>query len=415
LNLLFAWRYFKSKKSTNAINIIAWISVLAIVVGTASLIVLLSVFNGFEDLVKSLYASFYTDIKISPKRGKTLILTHAQLQKIKSVSGVKDYSLVAEEKALIQNGDLQTIVYMKGVDDRYEKVTEVASHVKRGSFKTGTADAPLAVLGIGIENALQVESDKAILPLTVYLPKKGVPVSEGSVKSIGNTDPLQSLSTDNVHTSGAFIIQQDFDNKYIITNLDFLKRMLNLQADEYGAAEIILNNSNDDDKVKQQLKLLLGENYVVQTRYEQNKSLYSIMQVEKWVIYAILSLILVVAAFTMIGALTMLVLEKQKDIQLLKAIGSDNKRIQSIFLNEGILLAGIGGILGVLLAVLICWLQVKYKLIALQGGTFVIDHYPVKISAIDILLVLCTVMIVALIASWFPARKAALQPIELKT
>ena len=139
------------------------------------------------------------------------------------------------------------------------------------------------------------------------------------------------------------------------------------------------------------------------------------MQVEKWVIYAILSLILVVAAFTMIGALTMLVLEKQKDIQLLKAIGSNNQRIQSIFLNEGIMLAGIGGILGVLLAVLICWLQVKYKLIALQGGTFVIDHYPVKISAVDILLVLCTVMIVALIASWFPARKAALQPIELKT
>ena len=139
------------------------------------------------------------------------------------------------------------------------------------------------------------------------------------------------------------------------------------------------------------------------------------MQVEKWVIYAVLSLILVVAAFTMIGALTMLVLEKQKDIQLLKAIGSNNQRIQSIFLNEGIMLAGIGGILGVLLAVLICWLQVKYKLIALQGGTFVIDHYPVKISAVDILLVLCTVMIVALIASWFPARKAALQPIELKT
>jgi lipoprotein-releasing system permease protein len=141
--------------------------------------------------------------------------------------------------------------------------------------------------------------------------------------------------------------------------------MLNLQPDEYGAAEIILNNSDDDKKVKQQLMLLLGDNYIVQTRYEQNKSLYSIMQVEKWVIYAILSLILVVAAFTMIGALTMLVLEKQKDIQLLKAIGSNNQRIQSIFLNEGIMLAGIGGILGVLLAVLICWLQVKYKLIAL--------------------------------------------------
>ncbi|MBE7173990.1 MAG: ABC transporter permease [Williamsia sp.] len=405
--LTFAWRYFKAKKSTSAINIIAWVSVLAITVGTASLIILLSVFNGFEDLVKSLYADFYTDLKVVPAEGKTVRFSDAQLKHLAEMPQIKAFSMVVEEKALLQNGELKANVSMKGVDTRYGKVAGLPDRIVKGAFNLGTPDKPAMVLGTGVESAMGTQADRAIEPLTVYLPKRGV--------SIDANDPLQSLSASNVNTSGTFAIQQDFDNKYVITNLAFLKRMLNLQWDEYGGIEIRLNNPGRDYFVKRLLDVYFGNGYVVQTRYEQNRSLYSVMNLEKWVIYAILSLILVVAAFTMIGALTMLVLEKQKDIQILKALGTSNYLIQKIFLSEGILLGAVGGGMGILLAIIACKLQVTYKLVKLQGSSFLIDYYPVKLIATDFLLVLGTVITVAWIASWLPARKASLQPIELRS
>ncbi len=405
--LTFAWRYFKAKKSTNAINIIAWVSVLAIATGTAALIILLSVFNGFEDLVKSLYANFYTDIRIAPANGKTISFSAQQLNRLKALTEISAYSLVMEEKALLQNGEFQSIIYLKGVDEAYGKVTGVARSIVRGRFELGTADTPAAVLGAGIENAIGVQADRALVPLTIYLPKREI--------NTELADPLQSLSADNINTSGTFVIQQDFDNKYVITNLGFVKRMLNLKSDEFGAVEISLQDPGNDQSAKKEIAKIFGSSYQIQTRYEQNKSLYAVMRLEKWVIYGILSLILVVAAFTMIGALTMLVLEKQKDIQLLKALGTGNALIQKIFLSEGILLATVGGGLGVLLAILICWLQVHYKLVKLQGSSFLIDHYPVKMVVGDFVLVLITVLTVAWIASWFPSRKASLQPIELRS
>ncbi len=408
MNFLFAWRYFKAKKSTNAINVIAWVSIAAIIIGSASLILVLSVFNGFEGLVKSLYSSFYTDLKISPITGKTITLTSDQLKKLSGINEVQGYSLIAEDKAFLQNGELQSIVYLKGVDDNYKKITALPDKVVRGKFELGNADYPDIVLGAGIENALELETEKNIIPLSVYLFKK--------TSKLENADPMQSVSNENINTSGTFIIQQEFDNKYAFTNLAFMKRMLGLNADEYSAVEIALKNSQQADIVKAQLQKIFGDNnYNVQTRYEQNQSLYSVMRTEKWVIYCLLSMILVVSAFNMIGALTMLVLEKQKDINVLKALGANNNYIQRIFLSEGILLAVLGGVAGILLAVIICWLQVKYKLVALEGGSFLIDYYPVKLVASDFLLVFFTVLIVALIASWFPSRKAALQQIELRS
>ncbi|MEJ7737864.1 MAG: FtsX-like permease family protein [Chitinophagaceae bacterium] len=405
--LTFAWRYFKAKKSTNAINIIAWVSVLAIAVGTASLIILLSVFNGFEDLVKSLYADFYTDLKITPAKGKSVRFNSSQTQILKSLPEIQAYSFVMEEKALIQNGELQSIIYLKGVDGQYANVAGVPARMLKGKFLLGNADTPAAVLGAGIENALGIQSDRALSPLTVYLPRRGI--------SIDVNDPLQSLSADHISTTGTFAIQQDFDNKYAITNLAFVKRSLNLRADEYGGVEIKLKDASQDQSVKRKLLTVYGAAFDIQTRYEQNKSLYAVMQLEKWVIYAILSLILIVAAFTMIGALTMLVLEKGKDIQVLKAMGTNDNLVQKIFLSEGILLAVIGGALGVTIAILICWLQVNYKLVKLQGSSFLIDYYPVKMVATDFMLVLFTVFLVAWMASWFPARRASLQPIELRS
>jgi lipoprotein-releasing system permease protein len=407
LNFLFAWRYFNAKKTTNAINIIAWISVVAIAVGSAALIVLLSVFNGFEDLVKSLYANFYTDLRIVPSNGKTFLLTDAQQKKIAGWPGIKKMAFTIEERALLQNGEYQQLVLIKGVDSNYRQVNGVAGSMAYGSYNIGSADKPAAVLGVGVENSLGIQSDRAILPMTVYLPKKGIHASV--------TDPLQSLSADNIFASGSFAIQQDFDNNYAITHIDFVKRMMGLPPNEYGAVEIALSNIKEEANVQQSLQDWLGNGYRVETRYQQNKSLYSTMRGEKWFIFILLSFILVVAAFTMIGALTMLVLEKQKDIQILKAMGGYQLLIQKIFLSEGLLLATIGGALGILLSFFIGFLQIKFGIIKLPGSTFIIDRYPIKFVWTDILLVLTTVFTIALLASWFPSRKASLEPIELRS
>lgn len=407
MNLLFAWRYFKAKKSTNAINIISWVSVVAIVLITAAFIILLSVFNGFEGLVKSLYSTFYADLRIVPKDAKSITVTPLQFSKMKVIYNIQAFSKIVEEKTLLQNGEIQTIVYLKGVDDEYQNVTGVSQKLIRGQFKLGDTDNALVVLGSGIENALSVISDRNLYPLTAYLFKRGV--------NINVVDPYQTFSAENIATSGTFFIQQDIDNKYAITNIGFMKQMLAMAPDEYGSIEISLRDNGKVDETKTELSKIFGDDYIIESRYEQNKSLYSVMNLEKWAIYGILTLMLIVAAFTMIGALTMLVLEKQKDIQILKALGADNRRVRRIFLTEGILLAGMGAIAGLTLAVIICWAQVKYKLIRIEGGTFLIDHYPVELRLSDFLLVMVTVMLIAFLASWFPARKAALQPVELKS
>ena len=404
MTLLFAWRYFKAKKTTNAVNLIAWISILAIAIGAAALILVLSVFNGFEDLVKSLYADFYTDIRIAPARSKFLTLTANQLQQIKGVSGVGQISTNVEEKAVLVNGDLQSIVFLKGVDSSYTQVCGLSTHVYKGKFNTGTVDEPLLITGAGIENAVAIQPGINITPLTVYLP---------NIKNTNNSG-LDALNSYNANVSGSFILQQEFDNKYVITNINFVKYMLDLAVDQYTAVEVSVNN-NKPDEVQQRLQTLLGNNFKVETRYQQNKGLYSIMQVEKWVIYGILSLILIVAAFNMIGALTMLVLEKQKDISVLKAMGANDNYIQKIFLREGFLLAAIGGGSGMILATAICALQIKYKLVKLTGGSFIIDYYPVKMMLGDFVLVVVTIMLISVYASSIPAKKAAKEQFSLKS
>lgn len=410
MNFLFAWRYFKARKTTNAINIIAWISIVAIIIGTASLILVLSVFNGFEGLVKSLYSSFYPELKISPATGKHLTLTEDQINAIRGTKGIKNISLVVEERAFLQNKNDsgiigESMIYIKGVDESYAAVTKVPEHVVEGTYDVGDEENPLLVLGSGIENAVGIRSDRNVRPLTLYMPKKG---------GADLSDPLQSLSEELVNTSGSFIIQQDFDNKYVLSNLAFIKKMLGLKNNEYGAVEIATDPTANINAIEDDLKKLMGSNYLVQNRFEQNASLYTVMRIEKWFIYAILSLILTVAAFNMVGALTMLVLEKKQDISVLKALGADKKLIQRIFLTEGMLLALIGGGSGMLLAFIMGTLQKKYHFIPLQGSTFMIDYFPVKMVLTDFILVGCTVFVIALLASWLPARKAALQQLNLR-
>lgn len=406
LNFLFAWRYFKAKKTTNAINIISWISMVAIMVGTAALILVLSVFNGFEGLVKSLYSSFYPDLKIVPASGKQVVLTPAQLQKLRAVNGVRAVSLVVEEKALLLNGDAQSNAYIKGVDSNYTAVTGVKEHIIRGAFDVGDAEHPKLVLGGGIENALGVQSDRSLDPITIYT---------GRLGNVDVQDPLKNVSRGDVQAAGAFVIQQDFDNKYVLSNISFVKSLLGMEADNYSAAEVAVTRGADIGDVQKAVAAALDKQYVVQTRYEQNQSLYSVMRTEKWFIYAILSLILIVAAFNMIGALTMLVLEKQADISVLHALGGTRAFIQKIFLSEGLLLAFIGGGTGMLLALVIALLQQKFHLIHLQGNSFLIDYFPVSLHLADFILVGATVVVIAAIASWIPARKAAQRQFMLRS
>ncbi len=406
MNLLFAWRYFRAKKSTNAINIIAWVSMSAIIVGATSLILVLSVFNGFEDLVKSLYTSFYPDIKVSAATGKTITLTPQQLEKLTHIPGVHALSLVAQDRGILENGGNKQPAYLKGVDSNFLKVSGVGSKIEHGKFDVGSADQPLGVLGSGIEYTLGVQADRELLPLGVYLFRRSSDFS---------ADPMHSFNHEGMVTAGTFRIQSEFDDNYVITNIGFMKRMLGLGPDEYTAAELSVDDPARTIPVSQLITQTLGSAYLIQTRYQQNQSLYNVMSTEKWVIYVVLTLILAVAAFNMVGALTMLVWEKQKDIHVLKALGASDSLIRRIFLSEGLLLALMGGLTGIVLAVIICALQVKYKLIPIQGGSFLIDYYPVKLVATDFLLVLSTIIIVALLASWLPARKAAAQPISLKS
>ena len=403
--LKFAWRYFKAKKSTNAINVISWVSVIAIVFGTAALIVILSAFNGFESLVKSLYASFYPDINISATKGKLITLSQKQLDQLRGINEIETFSLVAEEKALIQNGPLQTVVHIKGVDNKYSKVAGLAEHMYRGEFELGTEDQPGLVFGVGVEQALGLSSHQAISPVSIYLPKK---------TAIAVADPLQSLAMSLGNPRGSFAIETEFDNKYVITNLDFIRSYVGYRQDQYSAVEIKLKPNVSASSVVPTLGSLLGEGYLVEDRYQQNKMLYNTIRLEKLAIYGIFSLILIVAAFNMLGALSMLVLEKKKDIQVLKAMGADQKLIQQIFLAEGMLLSFIGAIGGMCIALILYYLQTQYKLVPLQGDTFLIDYYPVKLSLSDFLLVGITVLAIGILASWIPSKKAAAQVMELR-
>jgi lipoprotein-releasing system permease protein len=400
----FAYRYLRAKKSANAINIISWVCVAAIAVGTAAMVIIMSVFNGFEDMVKSLYGTFYADIRIIPASGKFFMLSDEQLQKISSVSNVSNATPVLEEKAILQNGKEQSIISLKGVNEQYGEVARVSHAVIKGRFDVGTAGQPSLVLGAGVEIALQLDAVKAVIPVTVYLPKQ----TRTSALSQDN------LSIANIAPSGTFAIQDEFNNKYAFTNIHFMNEYLDLPAGTYSAAEVFLQKGTNENEVKQQIQLILGKAYKAETRYEQNKVLYAAMQLEKWLIFAVLSLIMVIFSFTVVSTLSMLVIEKQKDISVLKSMGAGNVFIKKVFLSQGFFLSGIGVSGGLIIALLVCYLQMKYKIIKLAGSSFLIDYYPVKILPSDLIVIVLTVVLITLIAALLPASKAANRAIELK-
>lgn len=406
MNFLFAWRYFKAKKSTNVINIIAWISIVAIAVGSAALILVLSVFNGFEGLVKSMYGDFYPDLRVSAMHGKYIRPTAQQLSQLRQIKGVTGFSLTLEAKALLVNGDQQSIVYLEGVDSNYQKVVAVYKHiVENGKYELGTKDNPSIVLGSGVANAVNANPILAD-PLTVFFPNRN---------STDFSNLQNATYSFEIQEAGIFKIQEDFDNKYAFTNTGFIRYMVDLPDSDYSAIEIKTNPNRNIEDIQSRVRSVFGGSCKVETRFQQNQSLFSVMQMEKWIIYIILSIILVIAAFNMVGALTMLILEKQKDIAVLKAMGATSSFIQRVFLSEGFLLAAIGGVAGMFIAYVVCYIQLKYHVIKLEGGSFVVDYYPVTMSVSDFIMVGFTIFIVAVLASWIPARKAALKEFSLKS
>lgn len=396
LSLFFSWRYFKSKKRVHAIQIINRISAIAIAFAVAALVIVLSAFNGFEKMVKDLYADFYADIKVKPQKGKTFQLSSDKINQIKQLANIKNLCLEVEEKGVLVNGDYQTIAHLKGVDEQYVAMANIKQHIVRGNYDIGTADKPFFVCGAGIENALALDVVSALQPCTIYTPNK-------EAKQLNTTEALQSF---NIRPKGSFIIQQEFDNKYIITHVSFLKYLLHFKPDEYSYVEIQLKDASRNAETKTQLMALLGNGFCVETRYEQNKDLFSVMALEKWFIYAILTLIIVIASFNMIGSLSMLAIEKQKDFTLLQALGAKPGFIKQIIIQNGFLLAGIGGAVGLGLGLLVCIIQLVFHPVKLGGTTFLTSYYPIELRIQDFLLIIATVVCIATLASLYPAIKA---------
>lgn len=401
--LLFqiAFRYLVSKKSTNAINWITRVAMTGMGFGTMALILVLSVFNGFEGLVVSLYHAFNPDVQITANAGKVFPVNERMLAEIAALQEVEHVASVLEENVILKYKDHEYIASIKGVDRAYEKVTGVGEKMVEGKFVLAENGSSYAVLGAGVAGSLLVDVENTLQTIQVYLPRRG--------KETMSLDPSQAFIKKNIQPAGVFSIQQEFDSKYMLVPLGFVRELLNYTT-EVSALELKLKSPADPEDVKMQLAKILGDGFSIKDRYEQNQFLYRVMRMEKWAVYAILSLILVIAAFNIIGSLSMLVLEKTKDIAILKTMGADNGMIRKIFLLEGLLTSLTGSLIGATVAVLLCVIQIQFKVIKLQGsGTFVIDAYPVEMQWLDFALVAITVIVIAVATSWLPAQRAALR------
>ncbi len=393
-----AKRYLFARKSHNAINLISGISILGVAVGTMALIVVLSVFNGFDDLIRSLFNSFSPDIQITVIEGKTFDPEAEKFNEIKNLEGVADFAEVLEDKALLRYNQKQTIATVKGVSENFEDISGVDSMIVAGDFILTGEGENYTIIGQGIAYFLNVNINMDInyqFPIAVYVPRRTKQVT---------LNPEQSIHKKYIFPSGIFSIEQNYDSKYIIVPLNFARELFEY-SDEVSAIEVKLKNNANLKTIQNKIKNILGAEFEVKNRYEQNELFYKTMQSEKYVIFLILVFILVVASFNVIGSLTMLILEKKFDISTLRSLGTDLSVIKKVFLFEGCLISLIGAVIGLFAGLLICWLQIKYKLVGLEGsGTFIIDAYPVSIELYDIIAVLFIVFFIGLIAAWYPIR-----------
>ena len=378
-------------------NIISWVSVLGMLVGSLGLILVLSVFNGFEGLVISLYNSFNPDFTVTAREGKSYTPDSLQLLELKKLEGVRALTEVVEENALLTYADRQYIATVKGVESGYGSITGIDSAMYYGDFKLKNGNEDLAVVGLGIEQALGINYDNPFGFLTVYIPRKDKTTA---------INPEDAFNRAPIKPAGSFAIQSEVDRKYVFVPLAFA-RWLTGYDKPISYLEIAVLPGTDEYRLQQQIQQLMGPAFEVRNRLQQNAVLYKVMRTEKWAVYAILTFILIIAAFNIVGSLSMLVIEKKKDIAILKAMGADEGLIRKIFLFEGSLLSFIGCGAGFLLALIIIVVQQQFQLLKIGGGSFVIDAYPVEMKALDFVLVFITVISIGLLASWFPSWQAA--------
>jgi len=402
LNLPFfiARRYLISKKSHNIINLISGISMVGVAVGTAALIIVLSVFNGFESVVVSMFSVFDPDIKITVNEGKTFHSHQFPSGEIRSIPGVISYTEVVEENALLHYNKQQYLATIKGVDSLYQVNSPIDSLLVTGEMLLQTDSLDFAIPGYGIAYFLGLDMNSPDNLISVFIPNR-----KGTMAGM----PQESFKSELIRPSGIFSIQQDFDDKYMLVPLRFARRMLEY-TDEVTGIEIRLSKGADAGLIEDKISAIAGPDFRIQNRFQQQEVLYKIMKSEKWAVFLILTFILIVASFNVIGSLTMLILDKQKDIGILASLGARESTIKKIFFTEGLLITLTGAFAGLLLGLGVCFLQQNFGLVKLQGGgSFIINAYPVKMIFTDFLYVFAAIGLIGTAAAWLPAQRIAMR------
>lgn len=388
-------RYLFSPKKHHAINVISIISMIGIMVSSAALIIVLSVFNGMEGLVRSSFNSFNPDYQILPKEGKvfaTDTFPMAELQKLKSVQEVFE---VVSDMTLMTYNEKQLLVSVKGVSPDYLHSMGIDSLLIDGNATLQYSEGPAAVMGAIAAGNIQLNLHSPE-QLKVYYPKR-------LLKNLA--DPSKAFNIDYVIPAGVFASYTEYDEKYVFVPLDFARSIMNYE-NEVTSIELKLRNPKDYAKIRTSIEKVLGENYILKDKYQQEESLYKTMKSEKLMVFVILAFILVVAGFNMIGTLSMLIIEKKDDLSVLYAMGARKSLVRKIFLVQGGFISLLGGLAGLLIGLLVCFLQMKFHIVGLGDGSsgYLINYYPVQIEWLDFAFVLLTILIISLITSYIPVR-----------
>ena len=396
LPYFIARRYLISKKSHNLINIISIISVVGLAIGTMALIVVLSVFNGFEEVIKSLYSTFNADLQITATTGKTIHYESFPHQKIQNIEGVIGLTQVVEEDALFKYRDKQHIARIKGVSEGFINQSRIDTMTVNGTFLLQEGNSNFAVVGAGIAWYLDIYPQNVSTLLSIFVPRRGNASSFNFENAFNNGA---------IHPTGVFSVQQEFDEKYVFVPLRFARELMDY-TDEVTSIEVRHNTSSDGEEIQSQIQKILGARYNVKNRFQQNESLFKLLKSEKTAIFFILLFILILSSFNMIGSLSILIVEKNKDISILTSMGADLKLIKSIFLTEGMLISLMASIIGLGIGFVILFLQENYGLLQLGGGDgdFVISSYPVKIKLLDFIYVFLTVITIGFLATIYPVN-----------
>jgi lipoprotein-releasing system permease protein len=367
-----------------------------VAVGTAALIIVLSVFNGFESVVKSLFSVFDPDIEITIVQGKTFHSNQLNEDQIRSLPGVISYTEVVEENALLYYKKQQYLATIKGVDSLYQHNSPLDSLLVTGEMTLQDDSLDFAVPGYGIAYFLDIDMNAPDNFISVYIPKR-----KGNITGM----PQESFYSELIRPIGIFSVQQDFDDKYMLVPLRFARRLLDY-SDEVSSIELRLAKGADTRSIQEKIATIAGPEFRVQNRFQQQEVLYKIMKTEKWAVFLILTFILIVASFNVVGSLSMLILDKQKDIGILRSLGARDATIKQIFFLEGLLITLTGALAGLILGLLVCILQLKFGFVKLQGGgSFIMDSYPVQMMLTDFIYVFITIALIGIASAWLPVKR----------